>query len=194
MPKGYWIPHLDVSNPEGFQAYREMADAGHKRFGSKLLARGGRRHELGQPRHGLRGPAPVVGLFPHLPDHLARQVQHRDVQEVDPDLAAEDEPGTPVEAEQPRASSDPSGADPDLFDQVFAEELVDQGRDRGLVQAGGPGDVGPREGRLLAQQVEDDGPVDGLDQRLVTGAEDQCPSSCGSVCGSVGSGSVRGPV
>ena len=43
MPKGYWIPHLDVSNPEGFQAYREMADAGHKRFGSKLLAHGGRR-------------------------------------------------------------------------------------------------------------------------------------------------------
>ena len=27
MPKGYWIPHLDVSNPEGFQAYRDMADA-----------------------------------------------------------------------------------------------------------------------------------------------------------------------
>jgi uncharacterized protein (DUF1330 family) len=43
MPKGYWIPHLDVSNPEGFQAYRTMADAGHKRFGSRLLARGGRR-------------------------------------------------------------------------------------------------------------------------------------------------------
>ena len=46
MPKGYWIPHLDVSNPEGFQAYRTMADAGHKRFGSKLLARGGRYAEL----------------------------------------------------------------------------------------------------------------------------------------------------
>jgi uncharacterized protein (DUF1330 family) len=43
VPRGYWIPHLDVSNPEGFQAYREMADAGHKRFGSRLLARGGRR-------------------------------------------------------------------------------------------------------------------------------------------------------
>jgi uncharacterized protein (DUF1330 family) len=43
MPKGYWIPHLDVSNPQGFQAYREMADAGHKKFGSVLLARGGRR-------------------------------------------------------------------------------------------------------------------------------------------------------
>jgi uncharacterized protein (DUF1330 family) len=43
MPKGYWIPHLDVSNPEGFQAYRDLADAGHQKFGSKLLARGGRR-------------------------------------------------------------------------------------------------------------------------------------------------------
>ena len=43
MAKGYWIPHLDVSNPDGFQAYRDLADAGHKTFGSKLLARGGRR-------------------------------------------------------------------------------------------------------------------------------------------------------
>jgi uncharacterized protein (DUF1330 family) len=42
MPKGYWIPHLDVHDMKGFQAYRDMADAGHKRFGSKLLARGGR--------------------------------------------------------------------------------------------------------------------------------------------------------
>ena len=30
MAKGYWIPHLDVSNPEGFQAYRTMADAAHE--------------------------------------------------------------------------------------------------------------------------------------------------------------------
>jgi uncharacterized protein (DUF1330 family) len=46
MPKGYWIPHLDVSNPEGFQAYRTTADAGHQRFGSKLLVRGGRREVM----------------------------------------------------------------------------------------------------------------------------------------------------
>jgi uncharacterized protein (DUF1330 family) len=45
MLKGYWIPHLDVSNPEGLQAYRTMADAAHERFGSKLLARAGR-HEV----------------------------------------------------------------------------------------------------------------------------------------------------
>ena len=43
MLKGYWIPHLDVQDMKGFQAYRDMADAGHKQFGSKLLARGGRR-------------------------------------------------------------------------------------------------------------------------------------------------------
>ena len=42
MAKGYWIPHLDVSNPQGFQAYRDTADAWHKTNGSKLLARGGR--------------------------------------------------------------------------------------------------------------------------------------------------------
>ena len=43
MPKGYWIPHLDVHDMKGFQAYRDLADAGHKKFGSKLLVRGGRR-------------------------------------------------------------------------------------------------------------------------------------------------------
>src|SRR5262245_12841363 len=42
MSKGYWIPHLDVINPQGFQAYRDTADAWHKTNGSRLLARGGR--------------------------------------------------------------------------------------------------------------------------------------------------------
>ena len=41
MPKGYWVPHLDVSNPEGFNAYRQAADAWHEHNGSKLLARAG---------------------------------------------------------------------------------------------------------------------------------------------------------
>ncbi len=42
MVKGYWIPHLDVTNPQGFQAYRETADAWHKTNGSVLIARGGK--------------------------------------------------------------------------------------------------------------------------------------------------------
>src|SRR5688572_1036072 len=41
MPKGYWIPHLDIGNPEGFSAYRAAADAWHEHNGSKLLARAG---------------------------------------------------------------------------------------------------------------------------------------------------------
>ena len=46
MPKAYWIPHLDVQDMKGFQAYRDTADAAHARFGSILLARGGRREVL----------------------------------------------------------------------------------------------------------------------------------------------------
>lgn len=46
MLKGYWIPHLDVHNMDGFKAYRDLADAGHKKHGSKLLARGGRKEVL----------------------------------------------------------------------------------------------------------------------------------------------------
>jgi uncharacterized protein (DUF1330 family) len=43
MPKGYWIPHLDVPDMDKFNAYRTTADAWHKTNGSRLLARGGRR-------------------------------------------------------------------------------------------------------------------------------------------------------
>ena len=42
MPKGYWLPHLDVHNPQGFQAYRDTADGWHRNNGSVLLARGGK--------------------------------------------------------------------------------------------------------------------------------------------------------
>ncbi len=42
MPKGYWIPHLDVSNFESFRAYSTAADEVHQRFGSPLLVRAGR--------------------------------------------------------------------------------------------------------------------------------------------------------
>lgn len=51
MPKGYWIPHLDVPDMAKFQAYRTTADAWHRTNGSELLARGGRREVMeGQMR------------------------------------------------------------------------------------------------------------------------------------------------
>ena len=43
MPKGYWIPHLDVQQHEGLPGLPGHGRRRHKRFGSKLLARGGRR-------------------------------------------------------------------------------------------------------------------------------------------------------
>jgi len=46
MPKGYWIPHLDVPNMDKFLPYRTTADAWHKTNGSTLLARGGRREVM----------------------------------------------------------------------------------------------------------------------------------------------------
>ena len=39
--KGYWIPHLDVSDPEGYKAYMAATPEAHRKFGAALLARGG---------------------------------------------------------------------------------------------------------------------------------------------------------
>ncbi len=39
--KGYWIPHLDVSDPEGYKAYMAAAPAAHRKYECRLLARGG---------------------------------------------------------------------------------------------------------------------------------------------------------
>src|SRR5712692_7499368 len=41
MAKGYWIPHVDVSDPEGYKAYMAAAPAAHRKYDSRLLARGG---------------------------------------------------------------------------------------------------------------------------------------------------------
>jgi uncharacterized protein (DUF1330 family) len=42
VPKGYWIPHLDVGDYDGFRTYSAAADEVHRRFGSLLLVRAGR--------------------------------------------------------------------------------------------------------------------------------------------------------
>ena len=42
MPKGYWIPHIDVSNPEGYKAYMEATPPAHQKYGGTALVRGGR--------------------------------------------------------------------------------------------------------------------------------------------------------
>jgi len=37
MPKGYWIPHIDVSNPEAYKAYMAATPAAHEKYGGRAL-------------------------------------------------------------------------------------------------------------------------------------------------------------
>jgi uncharacterized protein (DUF1330 family) len=42
MAKGYWIPQIDVSNPEGYKAYMAATPPAHEKFHGVALVRGGR--------------------------------------------------------------------------------------------------------------------------------------------------------
>jgi uncharacterized protein (DUF1330 family) len=42
MPKGYWLPQIDVSNPEGYQAYMAATPPAHEKYRGMALVRGGR--------------------------------------------------------------------------------------------------------------------------------------------------------
>ena len=37
MAKGYWIPHIDVSDPEGYKAYMAATPAAHDKYGGRAL-------------------------------------------------------------------------------------------------------------------------------------------------------------
>jgi uncharacterized protein (DUF1330 family) len=41
MPKGYWIPHIDVHDPEGYKAYMAATPDAHRKYGGRALVRGG---------------------------------------------------------------------------------------------------------------------------------------------------------
>jgi uncharacterized protein (DUF1330 family) len=41
MPKGYWIPHIDVSDPEGYKAYMAATPPAHEKYRGTALIRGG---------------------------------------------------------------------------------------------------------------------------------------------------------
>jgi uncharacterized protein (DUF1330 family) len=42
MPKGYWIPHIDVRDAEGYKAYMAATPEAHRKYGGVALVRGGR--------------------------------------------------------------------------------------------------------------------------------------------------------
>jgi uncharacterized protein (DUF1330 family) len=41
MAKGYWIPHIDVNNPEGYKAYMAATPEAHRKYRGHVLVRGG---------------------------------------------------------------------------------------------------------------------------------------------------------
>ncbi len=41
MAKGYWIPHIDVSDLEGYKAYMAATPPAHHKYGGRALVRGG---------------------------------------------------------------------------------------------------------------------------------------------------------
>jgi uncharacterized protein (DUF1330 family) len=41
MPKGYWIAHVDVRDPERYKDYVSTAKPAFERYGARFLARGG---------------------------------------------------------------------------------------------------------------------------------------------------------
>lgn len=55
MPKGYWIAHVHVTDPEEYRKYVEGARAAFEKHGAHFLARGGAHREvegaLGRERH-----------------------------------------------------------------------------------------------------------------------------------------------
>ncbi len=41
MAKGYWIPHIDVHDPEGYKAYMAATPEAHRKYEGRALVRGG---------------------------------------------------------------------------------------------------------------------------------------------------------
>jgi uncharacterized protein (DUF1330 family) len=51
MPKGYWIAHVDVTNPEGYKEYVALNAKAFEKYGAKFLVRGGQfEAKAGTPR------------------------------------------------------------------------------------------------------------------------------------------------
>ncbi len=55
MPKGYWIAHVEVSDPDQYQKYVAATPAAFEKYGAVFRARGGQNTEvegpMGRSRH-----------------------------------------------------------------------------------------------------------------------------------------------
>ena len=62
MPKGYWIAHVDVRDPERYKDYVATAKPAFEKYGARFLARGGAYEALEGRERGRN----VVIEFPSL--------------------------------------------------------------------------------------------------------------------------------
>lgn len=62
MPKGYWIAHVDVRDPERYKDYVSTAKPAFERFGARFFARGG----ASQAMEGAGRARNVVIEFPSM--------------------------------------------------------------------------------------------------------------------------------
>jgi uncharacterized protein (DUF1330 family) len=67
MPKGYWLPQIDVSNPEGYKAYMAATPPAHEKFHGTALVRGGRSEKV----EGTTRARCVIREFPDYATALA---------------------------------------------------------------------------------------------------------------------------
>ncbi len=70
MPRGYWIAHVDVTDPEGYRDYVAANAAAFRRFGGRFLVRAGRSEE---PEGHLRARHVVI----EFPDYDAALACYR---------------------------------------------------------------------------------------------------------------------
>lgn len=66
-PKGYWVAHVDVHDPETYAAYRQANAAAFAKYGGRFLVRGG----AGEQREGHLRARTVVIEFPSYEAALA---------------------------------------------------------------------------------------------------------------------------
>jgi hypothetical protein len=117
-----------------------------------------RRDGLREPRReGLRrrrGVPLLLGL------ELRVEAGQADRREVGPQLDADGADPLGVDVQEARAAAAREEPELAFVDPALDDELVDDGRDRAALQAGSPGQVGPGQGFVPANQAERDSTVD----------------------------------
>lgn len=67
MPKGYWVAHVDVRDPEAYERYKAANAAPFAEFGARFIVRGGEQ----EVREGTMRKRTVVIEFPSLEAAIA---------------------------------------------------------------------------------------------------------------------------